>query len=247
MKRIIKWFTALAAILVGLYAVTTGFGIWASHETGKRFDIGYGTSTSPKLVHLEIGYKVFAIPQNYIWSREDWKGGKVQGVNLHALWPDFEPYTEANRYEFDKPGWNRKMDILLREHNIPGSRTSRTSMTRREIYDRILYDYAAQKPRIARELQGPFGLKIQHLSPPRISGDEIYTGRKANGDFYWVQCGQEGKHEFPSCSTYVEYSKYVTIHYSFSRKDLNNWQGIDDAVVAFVNSFEANTKQGGLQ
>lgn len=244
MKRIIKWFTALAAILVGLYAVTTGFGIWASHETGKRLDIGYGTSTSPKLVHLEIGDKVFAIPQNYIWSREDWKGGKVQGVNLHALWPDFEPYTEANRHEFDKPGWNRKISLLLREHNIPGSRTTSTSMTRVEVYERIMRKVGYGKPREFSDVPGFFGLTLKKWLQPRPGDDELYVGTKRDGNYYWVRCSPSGKHSSPSCNTYIEYSTHVTIRYTFSRRHLAEWQAIDNSVVNFIRRFELNTEQG---
>jgi len=98
-----------AALVLTMFVIVVGgflFYIWGSHEVGKRLDIGYGTSTSPRLVQLEIGDKHFAIPQNYIWSRDSWNGGKVVGVNMHALLPNFEPLTEANKNEFEKPGWN---------------------------------------------------------------------------------------------------------------------------------------------
>ena len=71
MKKAFKWFLFLTGALLALFVLIFGFGFWAAHETGKRLDIGYGASTSPRLVRLEIGDKVFAIPQNHIWSRED--------------------------------------------------------------------------------------------------------------------------------------------------------------------------------
>ena len=74
-----------AALVLTMFVIVVGgflFYIWGSHEVGKRLDIGYGTSTSPRLVQLEIGDKHFAIPQNYIWSRDRWSGGKVTGVNM---------------------------------------------------------------------------------------------------------------------------------------------------------------------
>lgn len=246
MRNVIKWSIALVGVLVGSYALVFGFGIWASHETGKRLDIGSGSSTNSRLVRLEIGDKVFAIPQNHIWSREDWKGGKVEGVNLHALLPDFEPYTEKNRHEFDKPGWNRNVDLLLREHNIAGSRTAAPSMTRGEIYDRILYHSASQKPRRVTDHPGPFGLTLKQLEPSS-SNDELYVGRRGDGGFYWVECSPDGSVKFPACSTYIEYSTQVTIHYTFAKSRLSDWQAIDDGILDFIRKFDNNAKQGEKQ
>lgn len=243
MKKAMKWVLALLGILLGIYALIFGFGFWAAYETGKRLDIGRGVSTNPHLVRLEIGDKVFAIPQNHIWSREDWNGGKVEGVNLQALLPDFEPYTEANRQEFDKPGWNRKMSFLLTEHNITGSLTTSTSMTRREVYERNLYDYSAQRKIEAQAYPGPYGLTVQQR-PPKNSDFELYVGQKRKGEFYWVECYPDQQGKFPSCHTYVEYSKQVTIRYTFAKSRLSDWQAIDDGVLNLIHQFETNANQG---
>ena len=164
----------------------------------QRLDYGYGTATSPRLVHLEIGDKAFAIPQNYIWSRDSWNGGKVDGVNMHALLPDLEPYTEANENEFKKPGWNKKISLMLSEHNIKGSRTTSTSMTRSEVYERII-----RKKEITAA-PGPYGLTRQYKTPYLTSEKELYVGYK-HMVAYWVQCYQNDRVSSPSCKTDVSY------------------------------------------
>lgn len=244
MKRVIKWLS-MAVIIIGLScAILIGAGFWTSSETSRRVDIGYGESTSSKLVHLEIGDRAFSIPQKHIWSRESWKGGRVSSINMHALLPDFEGYTQDNRHELEKPGWNKKITLLLMEHNIPGSRTGSASMTRREVYDRMLFDDAAQNQRIDHEVQGPFGLVLHELTPPIPSGKELYTALNDDGEFYWVRCAREEKYPFPSCTTYIEFSEKTSIKYRFSRKLLSEWEAIDNSVLKFVRQFVVDAKQG---
>ncbi len=243
MKKLLKWFLAFLGIVACFYLFAFVFGVWGSYEMKKRFDIGYGASTSPRLVRLEIGDKVFAIPQNHIWSRDRWQDGKVTGVNLQALLPNFEPYTETNKQEFEKPGWNREISFLLSEHNIANSPTGKTSMTRKDVYERIIRSVSQQlKP--TKDFPGPFGLTLKKWIKPSPGDKELYVGHKKNGDFYWIKCDPDNPKEFPSCSTYIEYSKQVTIHYTFSKQYLSDWKTIDQGVLNLIHQFEINAKQG---
>jgi len=229
------------------FVLVIGSAIWRSYEMGKRFDIGYVTSTSPRLVQFEIGDKAFAIPQNHIWSREDWKGGKVLGVNLYALLPDFSPRTEFNEHIFDNPGSKRKVRLLLHEHAIPGSRTSSATMTRLEIYERRIYGDFSEVKRVIEDYPGPHGLVLRQFRPPLDTDDDMYIAHKRDGSFYWVTCSPESKHVNPGCRTNIEYSKHVTIRYSFPKRDLSEWETIDERVIKFFDQFENNAKQGAKQ
>lgn len=224
-----------------VFLVLMAFYFWGTYEVGKRLDYGYGTATNPRLVQLEIGDKVFAIPQNHIWSRENWNSGKTDGVNMHALLPDFEPYTEVNRHEFDKPGWRKKISLMLSEHNIPGSRTTSTSMTRSEVYERIV------RNKEITDVPGPYGLTRQHKIPYLTSEKELYVGHKQDSSFYWVRCYQDHRGPSPSCSTDVSYSDQTYVRYTFAKNRLSDWQVIDDGVLSLIQQFENNTKQGELQ
>jgi hypothetical protein len=69
-SKLITLFKLCAALLLEMFLfvlVKLAFYLWGSYEVGKRLDYSYGTATNPRLVHLEIGDKVFAIPQNHIW------------------------------------------------------------------------------------------------------------------------------------------------------------------------------------
>lgn len=238
-SRKTSWRSIAVLAMVSIILIVS-FLLWMANETKKRLDIGYGTTTNANFSRLEIGDKVFSISKNYIWSRGDWKGGKVSGVNLHALLPDFEPLTEVNRHEFEKPGWWRKISMVLSEHAMQANErpTGHVSMTRREIYERTT------RNQTARDLNGPFGLRLQKFANKLSTEDDMYVGTKRDGSFYWVTCRLEGKVPFPSCSTYIEYSKHVVVHYTFPKAKLSDWMRIEDGVLDLIKKFENNTNQG---
>ncbi len=158
-----------------------------------------------------------------------------------ALLPDFEPYTEANKHEFDKPGWHRKISLMLSEHNIPGSRTSSPSMTRSEVYERRI------RNKEITDAPGPYGLTRQYANP-KLTGDmELYVGHKHDGSFYWVQCRPNHLVSFPSCKTFISYSEQTAVSYSFAKDRISDWAVIDDGVLNLIQQFENNTKQGEPQ
>lgn len=242
MKKALKWVLVFIGVALGFYVLIFGFGIRAAYETEKRLDIGYGTSTSDRLVRLEIGDKAFAIPQNHIWSRESWKGGRFDGVNLHALLPTLEPYTESNRKEFEKLGWNRKIVLSINAHNMPEMPTTRASMSRMEVYKRMMKSVDQQTPREVSDKEGPFGLTYRMWTKPSPGDGQLYVGKKNDGSFYWVLCIGKGRDKSPSCQTYVDYSKHVAIHYIFSIDLLSDWETIDNAIPNFVHRLEINSQ-----
>jgi len=241
-----KKFLIILTTLISPVLILALFYVYAGTEVSKRLDIGYGVSTSSAVARLEIGGKFFDIPKNYISSRGDWNGGKVGGVNLQALLPDFEPYTDSNKEKFDKPGSNGVIIILLQEHNIVGSKTSSVSMSRKSVYDRVVYDFVLQKNINITEYPGQYGLTRQTLDLAN-KVDELYVAHKSNGDFYWVECGIDKPNRFPRCNTYFEYSKYVYIQYSFPKKYLNEWGKIDTSVLSFIGKFEEKSAPASTQ
>jgi len=204
-----------------------------------RFVFGsYATTTDLTPVVFEMADKRFKIPRNYLWDKEDWQGGQCNNLGFHALLPNFDGYTEANRAEFDKPGWYRQIRIMLSVHNMPTG-NYHALMTRRAIYQRIIHP--GTKPHKIKNLPAPYGLSQQQLLP-RYPGDkqddELYVAKKANGDFYWVECSPDKAVPFPSCSTHLEYSTHISIRYSFAKSRLADWHRIDNDVIKTIRHFE---------
>ena len=199
--------------------------------------LGIFSTTNTKLVQLEIGDKKFSIPQNHIWAREGWLSGRQDGVNLWALLPKFQPYTDANKSEFDRPGWNSEITLLLSEHNTPGKPTSATQMTRELIYKRKTTNTSASLHWKVLNETAPYGLMLQRM-PDKKSDLELYVARKKNGEFYWIECHPQGVSS-PSCSSAFSFSERTYIKYTFSRQFLEDWELIDDGVAKFVQALEA--------
>lgn len=243
MKAVLK----LLAIFMALIIALVVFYAKASSELGKRLDIGYGASTSSRLVQLEIGDQAFAIPQNYIWSRDRWSGGRVSGVNMHALLPNFEPYTDATKAEFEKPGWNRRINFLLSEHNMPSGGAKTSSHGRKDIFNNRTTDSYNKLSIIIREEEAPYGLKRLVRQTDAKSGRELYIGHKKNGEFYWAECAQDGTGFSPYCNAYLDISHQVYVDYSFSKYYLRDWSSIDDTVEVFFKQFIVQKQEVGAK
>lgn len=241
----IKVILLIILILALFFTALIIFSVYARYKVAEKLDIGYGASTSGDIVRLEIGDRVFDIPKNHIWSREDWRGGKVEAVNLRALLPDFEPYLDSNKAEFEELGWNKVITFVISHHNTAGSKTGSHSMTRQAVYDRVVYDFSLQKKAGVTEFPGPYGLTLQVLnSTSSDAGRELYVGYKKDGGFYWVSCGVDKPQRYPSCETYLDYSNRVYLSYRFSKKYLEEWESIDNSVFEFISKFEEKHEDG---
>ncbi len=74
---------------------------------------------------------------------------------------------------------------MLSEHNILGSRTTSTSMTRSEVYERII------RIKETADVPGPDGSTHQHKKSKLTSEKELYVRHKHDGSFYWVRYYQD--------------------------------------------------------
>lgn len=231
----------IVAVVITTIIVSLG-GMFFYHKMVGEPEVKYGSATNPSLVQIEMGDKNFSIPQNHIRFRGDWVSGEKSGVNLHALLPEFSPYTRQNKPYFDKPGWNKKITVLLHEHNIKDSHFSKTSMTRKEIYHRITHDYGSGVPYKTTSQSGPYGLTVEDMHSN--SNKQLYSGSLPNGDFYWVKCSREETVPNPSCSGYFAYSTYTTIKYTFAKAYLEHWKTLDNDVRNFIHNFDTTSIRG---
>lgn len=226
--------------IVGIFSILILFFLaFLKYEISQKSDIGVGYSSAQEIISLKIGDRFFAIPKNYIWSREDWKGGEATGVNIHTLLPGFDPLRDENSDIFRNPKYMRKVNILISEHSVSGSKTGRVKMTRMSIYERKLYDHGTGLKRKVEDYPARFGLTKKVFDPPSVVDEEIFFGEKKNGNIYWVSCPPENKYMTPSCKTSVEYSPKVFIKYSFPVRYLDRWEEIDDGVIELIKGFES--------
>lgn len=237
-----RWFSALL-VIVFFYLLILVFGITAKRETDKILDTNAGISSDSNIANLTIADKHFAIPKNYIWAKQDWKGGERTGTNLHAVLPEMEGYSELKKVLF-MPGSQEFVRILLRAKGLPGLNppvgvTSKQLYTAHVIYNGNIVKEEKLDNRLTRQYvaDGKMG-SGEHATPYDVHAHyEVYTARYGD-EFYWVQCVPEGKVIYPSCNTTFFYSDHILVRYSFSKKQLSNWKQIDQKVKKLISEFD---------
>lgn len=241
-KPYFKWMVGFGLALVVWLTIASSANekAWRTRASG-----AYSVTSDPSPAQVEIGGKVFAIPKNYIWSRGAHKGGKMGGINLHALLPGFAPYTNDNFNEFEKAGEQNTIGWLMRQHDILGDKYYSTKMSRELIYERIIRDPVTGKTPSVQQLPGPFGLTQHKLYPPKSRFDDrdLFVGSTQDNNFYWLECKTKESAPSPSCSSYYEYSEHVVVRYNFPRKNLHQWQEIETRLISLIRQFEINATQ----
>jgi len=175
----------------------------------------------------------FEIPKAYLSNRVQWDGGWQTGIDIVALFPTFEHYSEANRNEFERKhgrviaiqpvSRGQTADSLGYDHGrLSAYRRGRQGKTTAEgfvIHKIITEDdeHATDRPR-TEELVVPVG---------RI--DRIFICERAFE-----------RDEPPFCRAMVDYSESLAIHYLFPRSLLANWKQIEGETLRLVHSFEVH-------
>lgn len=209
----------IAALI--LFVSFLGFLAWLFITTRSP----YGTTASLEPVPIEIAGRHFAIPKAYIWYRPAWKGGKMDGVNMHALLPDFKPYSQETKAEFERLGHGNKIGFLLEY--------SPHQLSRAQFFERR---YPADS--IKRAKNGPFGFHMFQLPPKGFVGEEIYYRYLEDGSFFFLECSTNKKHKSPGCSGSTSLGDGFFVDYSYSRDYLKDWQQIEQGLRDLIYRFE---------
>ena len=139
-----------------------------------------------------------------------------------------EEHSENNKAEFDKPGYNRVVLMLIHER---GSHVSVSQAIAGHLKD-IRFKNSRQTPFVA-------GLHVVRNPDPK--GDDLFlhlTGKTAD---YFVTCSKGVR--YPSCRTFADYSSDLYVQYSFDYQYLTQWDAVQKAVLSFVASFETDNSK----
>lgn len=212
------YFFLLAAILLFLVW-------WFFHTRGP-----YGDTDSLKPDYFTIADKHFAIPRAHIWDRTAWGGGVQTGVNMHALLPDFKPYSQETKAEFDRLGHGKKIHFSIGQHRMPEKMFSH-EQTRKWRFDVVKKSYIDGAPE-----PGPLGFTRQKLKS-HLRNDLFYRTLR-DGSLFFLTCSAPGSAPSPGCNGFIEYSEHIYVEYRYSLDFLKDWQAIDEGVYRLIRSFE---------
>jgi len=214
--------TLLILAGVSLLIVFLIFIIYLQYSTMRALDFGYGTTTDLQKVDIEIAGQRYEIPKAFIWYRPNLRGGQQSGVAMHALLPEFKPYSKETEAEFKRRGHGRVISIHLAERG--------SYMSAERLFETMLKDA------VGGEVEGPFGFRMYRLSSPWNT--DLLFRYLEDGSLYFVKCKSIESALSPSCSRTIYLGDDHRVEYTYSRDYLEDRQEIDAGVLGFIKGFE---------
>jgi len=208
---------------VSLLIVFLIFMIHLQYRTMRALDFGYGSTADLQKVDIEIAGQHYEIPKAFIWYRPNWRGGKQHGVNMHALLPEFKPYSKETEAEFKRRGHGRVISMQLAERG--------SYLPAKKLFEMML------KEAVGDEGGGPFGFRMYRISSPWNS--DLFFRYLDDGSLYFINCKSIESALSPSCSRTIYLGEDHIVKYTYSRDYLEDWQEIDAGVLDFIKGFEA--------
>lgn len=199
-------------------------------KTSQKLDIGYGIAKSNEVVKLQIGDANFSIPKKYIWSREDWIGGAVQGVNIAAELNTMNPFDASTEKQYKHVPWDNKLLLLIGERVDLSQNTNENFSV--AAYKRKL---ANRKYRIEPK---PSSLNQVIFEPKQKTDYNLYFSGAIDSPDYWVQCVNTSTIENAYCESYYDITKNVYVSYTFGGSELHRWSDIRGNVIQFISKIQ---------
>lgn len=172
---------------------------------------------------LNLGGESFSIPAGYIWDYDSVKDNRIQGPNLLALYPGFEPMTRSRRDLIESQGWagGKLITFLFIERS--------KSKGAEQIIENAL------KKGIVKKYDADGGLSVySHY----IKNREFIIGSwSKDGSPVYFSCNSVGAVPFPSCRTRVVLNNQILLHITFSRSLLREWEQLCEKLLLKVNEF----------
>jgi hypothetical protein len=207
-------------------------------EAFRNLPAPFAPSADTEIVHMRIGGNEFLVPRNYFRHPPIGCGVDEPGMLLRVLLPDMEGYTGENAREIeglDKPGWGRRMNILvqtfgqLRGYTPATFRVFTSGVDPTEAYPTrhgLLYTPSRRRAGGAR------------------SAIDVYFDR-ANGDVIrFIVCNDVAAVPSPGCEHRFVY-KNLRVKATYDRGRLASWSEIETEVRALLDRFlTSSTGQG---
>lgn len=201
------------------------FGPTVDDLLGKTPDASF----SERPVTMSINGHVFRIPENYTQFPKHRKGGELPSVALYGLYPRIDPFYARSADAFANNGPKSRVVHFTIE-------TYRSPLTEEERLTRLYLD-------LVTDPNGtPFtaGLTRFTFKPNtgRFNNEDLFVADLDGGKVAVILCVRESDAvPNPSCRRDLYLGGGLGLTYRFKRARLNDWQRIDERVVALVRGF----------
>ena len=217
----------LTAIVAALAVLTAGISL-AGRWYGQRMALA-GHTDSTETFLIRIGQDDLRLSANTIRFRDQRHGGAAERVDLYLTWPELEGYSGEKRLHFDDLTRTGSLIFLqLSQSTMSADMSGRLA----PIYSQL---FAKEESR-----QTAHGLTMHRLRTDSGYGNEvIFTAPRPGRPDYVVRCLLPAEGQAPTsgdCQRDIHLGSDLTVLYRFSSAILNDWDHIDAAITAFVET-----------
>ena len=226
-----KMFAAL--VIISAFTVILSF---AGRQLGKNIALA-GHSESKKVHEIVIGNAVLAVPQNYIRFADQRTSGIASQLELFALWPSLEGYSDRYKMQFNSQNDAKNLIFIsLSEQNISRDMSARIGPIYRNLIDNSAPQIgpAGLTGFMFRKQTSVFADETLWLGPePTISHSKQFVARCLKTENSLM----EGTSLAP-CQRDIHIGLDMTVRYRFSETLLPHWAKLDEAILAKIAQFD---------
>lgn len=187
-------------------------------------------SAATRRVEAIVGGTRFLIPENFTRYPSQRNGGTESEIAMHALLPDFDPWSPDLQTEFEDNSPNANVIFFTLEESksiLPAAQRLK------DIYARY---FTTNKPEASVD-----GLeKFTFREDSGYRDQDLFVGKDHFNRIILLTCEHETQliHS-PNCSRTLLLTRNLSLTYRYKRSHLNEWQRIDELITRKVASFEA--------
>jgi hypothetical protein len=190
-----------------------------------------GNSDSTRKHEIVIANSVFSVPENHIRLAEQRSQGVKARLDLFAVWPGMNGYTQAGRTAFDAlPGQPPSLLFISIE---PRQMSRDMSGRLQPIYSQLIE---------AEAVEGPVsGMRSYAFRADRaiFSDERLYVAGAASSPDFVARCiaGAQAEHALAPCERDIAIGDDLTVKYRFPARLLAEHVVLDAKMRAFVQSL----------
>ncbi len=179
-------------------------------------------------IQVQIGSNSFVIQENFTQYPRARRGGARDSISLYAVLPDMDPYSLRNDRDF----FTNDADNPVVYFQIA---LNRQPMSEAERVDHLYFERLES----GEGEEMPFGLTYYRFRNNSSYADQdLFLRVDDEGGVVAILCSRHSEIvPSPNCRRDLEIPGNLTMSYRFKRSHLSDWEAIDTALRALVETF----------
>jgi len=225
----------LLPLIVLLVAVAIGVGVYVflagptvEDMQGNLQGNTYSPTVDPSIAEITVDGASFRIPGNLTMYRRSRSSGDQEDIPMHALLPDFAPWSPATASAFS----SNMADARVIRFTLA---IDRARLTYEDKFERGIKPLADNPDGEA----GPFGLTQYKFSQGTgYENTEWFSAHLEDGTELVMRCDASATPDFGSnCIRVTRLRDNIGLTYRFKRSQLAGWKETDHKLKTLIESF----------